>query len=72
MSELLAQAFSEAAKLPENEQDALGAWLLEEIAGERLWLDAFARSQDVLARLAEEAAAEHRRGETLPLIPDRL
>jgi len=63
MSELLDQAFAEASKLPEDEQDELGALLLEEIRNERRWQQAFAQSQDILARLAKEAAEERRRGD---------
>jgi len=72
VSKLLDQAFSEASKLPEDQQDELAALLLEEIRSERRWQEAFAQSQDVLARLAGEAAEERRRGETQPLDPDDL
>jgi hypothetical protein len=64
MTKLLEQAFSEAAKLPPHEQEALGAFLLEELASERRWSEAFARSHDVLAGLAAEALQEHRSGRT--------
>jgi hypothetical protein len=50
----------------------LGEWLLSEIESEREWDRAFDRSQDLLARLAEEALAEHRRGHTDELDPDKL
>jgi hypothetical protein len=38
-----------------------------ELESERRWADAFARSQEFLAGLADEALAEHERGETKPL-----
>jgi hypothetical protein len=60
----LEQAFSQASALPEDQQQALAAILLEEIASETRWQQAFASSQDVLKRLAEEALEEDRRGET--------
>ena len=72
MTKVLEKAFDEASKLSESEQDALGEWLLAEIESEREWDRAFARSQDLLARLAEEALAEHRRGQTDELDPDKL
>jgi hypothetical protein len=72
MTKVLEKAFNEASKLTENEQDALGEWLLNEIQSEREWDRAFARSQDLLARLANEALAEHRRGQTDELDPDKL
>jgi hypothetical protein len=60
MSKLLAEAFAEASKLPEAEQEALAAWILDELASERRWQEAFDCSPDLLARLADEALAEHR------------
>jgi len=39
----------------------------EEIASERRWSESFAKSQDVLAQLADEALAEHTAGRTQPL-----
>ena len=60
----LEKAFAEAAKFTEREQDALAAWILEELASERRWETAFASSADMLAQLADEALAEHRQGRT--------
>ncbi len=67
MTELLERAFAEASKLSPEEQDLLAQTLLDDLASEELWDKSFARSQDELARLADEALAEHRRGETKPL-----
>lgn len=67
MTQLLEKALSEVAKLPPSEQDALAAILLEELASEQKWSELFAKSQDKLAELAEEALAEHRAGKTKPL-----
>ncbi len=72
MTKALEQAFAEAAKLSPEDQKALASWLLAELASERRWSDAFANSQAHLADLADEARAEHRRGETEDLDPDRL
>jgi hypothetical protein len=68
----LERAFAEAAKLPAPEQDALAAWILEELASEKRWSEALAGSADALATLADEALADHRAGKTQPLDPDRL
>ncbi len=68
----LEMAFAEAAKLPPAEQDALAEWLLEEMASEKRWLEAFAGSAEALARLADEALAEHRAGQTQLLDPEEL
>ncbi len=71
-TELLEKALAEIAKLPDEEQEAIGAWLLEELAAERTWAELLARSQDALAQLADEALAEHTAGKTERLDPDRL
>ena len=68
----LEKAFTEASKLSEDEQDALAVWILKELESELLWDKAFSDSSDKLARLAEEALAEHKKGETSILDPDTL
>jgi hypothetical protein len=72
MTKVLAQAFDEASKLSEREQNAIGEWLLTEIRSERDWDRSFAESPGELSRLAKQALEEHRRGETDELDPDRL
>jgi hypothetical protein len=72
MTKLLEQAVAEAAKLPAADQDALARLLLDEIASERAWDERFAKSQDVLERMAAEALAEHAAGLTTPLDPERI
>ena len=73
MGKLLERAIDEAHKLPESEQEAVGAWLLAEIESERRWDELFSRPpSEALKRLAEEALDEHRRGLTIPLDPDKL
>jgi hypothetical protein len=67
MTHLLKKAMTEIEKLPESEQDAVAALVLEEIASERRWTELFARSQDKLAELAEKALADHAAGRTKPL-----
>ena len=72
MTKTLQEAFDQASKLPEAEQDALGRILLEELASERRWEDLFAGSQDLLEELANQALAEHDAGRTEKLDPDKL
>ncbi|MGH8767376.1 MAG: hypothetical protein ACREVT_04240 [Burkholderiales bacterium] len=67
MTKLLEKVLSEASKLPPSEQDALAAILLNELASEERWTASFAKSQDVLERLAEEALTEYGAGLTKPL-----
>ena len=72
MNRLLEKAFAEPSKLPESEQEALAAWILEELASESRWDEAFAHSQDALTHLADEAPSEHHGHRTQVLDPDRL
>lgn len=67
MTLLLEKAISKAHALPKHEQDILAAIILDEIASEKNWSAAFAKSQDLLATLADEAIAEHVAGKTKPL-----
>ena len=67
MSKLLDQAFEQARKLPPGEQDAIGAIILEEIADDERWAKTFARRQDALDTLADEALAELKAGRIVKL-----
>jgi hypothetical protein len=53
MTDLLQQAFAEAAKLPAAEREVLASRLLAEIAAEDEFDRAIARSSDKLAKLAK-------------------
>ncbi|MDE0185540.1 MAG: hypothetical protein OXP71_08790 [Candidatus Poribacteria bacterium] len=64
MTARLEQAFTEVSKLSPKEQDAIADWLLAELESERRWDKRFADSQDILPKLAGEALAEHRKGQT--------
>jgi hypothetical protein len=55
MTELLRQAFEEAARLPEAEQNLLASRLLAELLAEDDFDRAIARTSDKLAPLAQEA-----------------
>ena len=55
MTQLLERAIAEVGKLPDPEHDAIAALILEQIADDRAWDEAFAGSQDQLARLADKA-----------------
>ena len=67
MTQLLEKALKEVAKLPASDQDAVAAILLEEIASEQRWSASFAKSQELLAKLADKALADHAAGRTKPL-----
>jgi hypothetical protein len=64
MTKLLERAFKEASRLPEVEQNALAKWVIEELEAEAKWEKAFAGSEDILDRLADEAIAAHKQGKT--------
>lgn len=69
MTNKLKEAFETAARLPDGEQDALAAAILEEIESDARWTASLAAHPAALERLAEEALAEHRAGRTKPLVP---
>lgn len=72
MTTRLEQAFAEASKLPPTEQDVVANWLLVELESERRWDKLFADSQEILSKLAVEALAEHRSGQTQDLAPEKI
>ena len=72
MGKVLQQALTELTKLPETEQDAVGAWILAELESERKWDELFARSSDLLAQMAAETIREDDAGLTEPLDPEKL
>ena len=72
MTKALRKAFDVASRLPDREQDALAAAILEELAADERWEAAVADRPGALERLADEALAEHRAGRTKPLDPDTL
>ena len=67
MTMLLEKAFGEAQKLNAPDQDALAGIIMEEMLAERRWEEAFARSQDKLLLLADEALKEKHDGKAKPL-----
>jgi len=72
MTDLLEQAVAEIQKLSAAEQDAIAAMILEEIADERRWDEAFARSQGQLGRLADRVREDIRAGRVKNLGMDEL
>ncbi|WP_375513948.1 hypothetical protein [uncultured Nostoc sp.] len=72
MTELLEKAIAQLKTLPVDEQDAIATMILKELEDEHRWDESFARSPDMLAKLAAEAMAEHRAGKTQELDPETL
>ena len=69
---MLEKAFSEAAKLPDLEQNALAKWVLDEIESDRKWNVLFSETEDILAQLASEAQKEEEHGKTTRLDNSKL
>jgi hypothetical protein len=65
MTASLEKAFAKAACLSEAAQEQLAEQVLDDIAGERKWDQALAKSQGLLERLSKQARASRRRGKTL-------
>jgi hypothetical protein len=67
MTKLLEKALEKVSSLPQDEQDAIASQILAELEDEVVWGTSLAKQGSKLRRLAGEALAEHRRGETRPL-----
>ena len=67
MTDLLESAIAQVKTLPSIEQDAIAKMILDELEDERRWDESFARSPDLLAKLAAEAMNEHHAGKTQEL-----
>ena len=64
---LFDKAIKQVSRLPDRERTAFARFILAELEDERRWAKQFARSQDTLARLADEALAEYHAGKTEPM-----
>jgi hypothetical protein len=67
MTQALSTAVATAAQLPEEEQDALAAILLEEMESEERWSALFADSSNLLERMANEAIQDFQAGRVQPI-----
>jgi hypothetical protein len=72
MTEQLDQVIARLKALPTDQQDAIANLILEELEDEQRWDESFARSPDLLAKLAAEAMTEYRAGKTQELDPETL
>lgn len=64
MTELLQQAIARLKTLPNDKQDAIATLILEELEDDQRWDESFARSPNLLGKLAAEAMAEYRAGKS--------
>jgi methylase of polypeptide subunit release factors len=72
MTQLLEKAVAELQKLPDAEQDAIAARILDELTDDQRWDAAFASSQDALAKLAAKAREDVSNGRYKDLGIDEL
>jgi hypothetical protein len=62
MTQLLEKALAQVSRLPAPDQDAIASLILDELADDRQWDEAFARSQEQLGRLADRVRQDIRAG----------
>lgn len=70
MGDLLNKLIAKVSDLPNDEQEAFAAFMLDQFESEQRWGDLFSRSQGLLADMADEARREYRAGLTEPLDPE--
>jgi hypothetical protein len=63
MTRTLDAAIAKLAELPDEEQDRIAQWLLDELLDEDHWACRFVESQEALSKLAAEALVADRRGD---------
>jgi hypothetical protein len=71
MTQLLAEVIKKVSEMPASEEDEFASFMLAELESEERWEALFSSSQDLLSKMAEEARAEFRAGETESLDLDR-
>jgi hypothetical protein len=64
MTHLLERAFKKVSKLPEDEQNVIAKWLLDELESEKAWEKSFSDSEDALTNLAKETVSEYKKENT--------
>jgi len=62
MTQLLEKALAQVSRLPDPDQDAIASLILDELADDRQWDEAFARSQEQLGHLADRVRQDIRAG----------
>ncbi len=72
MTKLLAEAIDKVSKLPEDMQEEIALQLIEDVDSELKWDQAFANSQDQLAKLADKALEDFKAGRVKKMGFDEL
>ena len=68
MNAMLERAIAAVKCRPEDEQEAVAALILDELADEQAWQAKFTRDAGKLGTLARQARERHRQGKTTPLV----
>lgn len=69
MNKMLARALAAISKLPDEQQEAIAATILDDLEAEKGWQERFAKSQDRLAELSKRAGEHVTGGTTSPFDP---
>jgi hypothetical protein len=72
MTQLLEKALEAVQQLPPADQDSIASLILQELADEKRWEEAFARTQPQLDRLADKVEADVAAGRVRDLGIDEL
>ncbi|TVR20608.1 MAG: hypothetical protein EA396_10085 [Anaerolineaceae bacterium] len=72
MTRLMQKAIAELTKLPEDQQETMAQWILDELEDEARWEQAFAASLPQLKKLGDQALKDYQAGRTRELEPDEL
>ena len=64
MTHLLERAFKKVSKLPDDEQNVIAKWLLDELESEKAWEKSFSDSEDVLDNLVKETKDAYENNKT--------
>jgi len=72
MTKLLDSAFKKVSSLNEIEQNIFARFILDEIEYEKKWDNSFAKSEDLLSNIANEAILEYKNNKTELLDIDKL
>lgn len=71
MTQALEKVIKKVSEMPASRQDEFASFMLAELESEERWDSLFTSSQDTLAKMAAEALAEFRAGQTEMLDLDR-
>ena len=72
MVTLLEKAIAELSKLPDERQESMAKWILDELEDDMWWERAFAASLPQLQTLGKKVLDDYRAGRTQELDPDDL